>query len=285
VALYKASPAYEAVAASTKTHRGPWLDRIAKHFGGLSIAAFDNPKVRKIILQWRAKYAATPRAADMGMQVLSRVCSHGVESGALAVNPCEGIKALYSADRSAIIWTEADIARIKAAGSPEVGYAVDLGATTGLRRGALLRLSWSHIGDLAIEMPPLPGHKKTGIVPLYGELRAVLAGIPKRATTVLTNSNGTPWTGDGFGSMITKAKKKAGIGSELHFHDLRGTAATTFYVAGLSTRVIAEILGWSETSVEGIIRRYVGRSAAMQAVIKQLDEARGRGIGATEERE
>ena len=30
---------------------------------------------------------------------------------------------------------------------------------------------------------------------------------------------------------------------DLHFHDLRGTAATRFYIAGLSKRVIAEIGG------------------------------------------
>src|SRR5215471_9416786 len=31
---------------------------------------------------------------------------------------------------------------------------------------------------------------------------------------------------------------------DLHFHDLRGTAATKFYVAGLSIRVIAEIMSY-----------------------------------------
>jgi integrase len=29
---------------------------------------------------------------------------------------------------------------------------------------------------------------------------------------------------------------------DLHFHDLRGTAATRFYTAGLSVRVIAEVM-------------------------------------------
>ena len=61
---------------------------------------------------------------------------------------------------------------------------------------------------------------------------------------------------------------------DLHFHDLRGTAATKFYIAGLSIRVIAEILAWSEEQVERIIRRYVGRSAATKAAIQQLNEAR-----------
>ena len=72
--------------------------------------------------------------------------------------------------------------------------------------------------------------------------------------------------------MITAAKKRAGIGEELHFHDLRGTAATRFYAAGLKLRVIAEILGWTESSVDQIIRKYVDRTAATDAVIRLLDK-------------
>jgi integrase len=64
--------------------------------------------------------------------------------------------------------------------------------------------------------------------------------------------------------------------NDLHFHDLRGTAATKFYIAGLPTRVIAEILAWSEEQVERIIRRYVARAAATKAAIRQLNEARKR---------
>ena len=109
---------YQKLAASTKAKWGPWLDRVADHFGTLSIAAFDNPKVRPIIRKWRGKYSDTPRTADMGLQVLRAVCAHALEQGKLTVNPCEGIKALYSADRAAIIWTDADIAAIKQAVSP-----------------------------------------------------------------------------------------------------------------------------------------------------------------------
>jgi integrase len=89
---------------------------------------------------------------------------------------------------------------------------------------------------------------------------------------VLTNSRGLPWqSGDGLGVGFIRAKKRAGIG-DLHFHDLRGTAATRFYSAGLPLRVIAEILGWTEGSVDSIIRRYVDRAAATKAVIRLLDK-------------
>lgn len=112
-------------------------------------------------------------------------------------------------------------------------------------------------------------------MPLYDELRTVLAAIPKRSTTILTNSRKRPWTTDGFGSSFNKAKITAEMaGDDLHFHDLRGTAATRFYIAGLSERVIAEIMAWEEETVARIIRRYVGRSAATKAAIFQLNQAR-----------
>ena len=106
-------------------------------------------------------------------------------------------------------------------------------------------------------------HKRQAIIPLYDELRDVLARIPKRSTTVLTNSLGRPWTTGGFGASFHRAKIAAGIG-DLHFHDLRGTAATRFYVAGLPERVIAEIIGWQEESVAKIVHRYVDRTAAQR---------------------
>jgi len=55
---------------------------------------------------------------------------------------------------------------------------------------------------------------------------------------------------------------------------LRGTAATRFYTAGLSERVIAEIMGWEEAHVARIIHRYVDRSAATREIIAQLNERR-----------
>jgi integrase len=279
VTLYKANH-FQGLAASTQANWGPWLDRIAAYFGDLSIAQFDRPeKIRPLIRKWRNGYADKPRSADYGMQVLSGVLSYAVDPlGKIATNPCEGIKQTYSADRSEIIWTDADIAGLKATCGAEICHAVDLAAHTGLRLGDLLRLSWSHMGPDAIVLGTGKSRgRREAIVPLYDTLKEVLSGIPKRATTILTNSHGRPWTTDGFGSSFNKAKKRAGMAdANLHFHDLRGTAATRFYNAGLSERVIAEIMAWEEDYVSRIIRRYVGRSAATRAAILQLNQAKGR---------
>lgn len=292
VTAYRASDDFKRLAESTRKVWSPWLDRIADYFGELRIAQFDRPeKIRPVIRRWRNQWSDKPRTADYGMQVLSRVLSYAVDPlGRIAGNPCEGIKQLYSNDRSEIIWTESDIAQLKKAGgsrkvegklielpcSPEIGLAVDLAAHTGLRLSDLLRLSWSHVGEDAITLATGKSRgRREAIIPLYDGLREVLARIPRRSTTILTSSKLRPWTPDGFGSSFNDAKHAARIADkDLHFHDLRGTAATKFYIAGLPIRVIAEILAWSEDQVERIIRRYVARAAATKEAIRQLNSAR-----------
>lgn len=274
VTLYKASPDYQKLAASTQRIWSRWLDRIVTDLGTLAIAQWDRPeKIRPVIRQWRNQWGTQPRAADLGMQVLSRVCSYAVDPlGKLAGNPCAGIKSLYSNDRSEIIWTDGDISSIKKACSPEVAHAIDLAAATGLRRGDLFRLCWSHVHDDRIVITTSKSnHKREATIPLYDGLREVLARIPKRSTTVLTNSLGRPWVDGSFGAAFNNAKKAAGL-QHLHFHDLRGTAATRFYLANLPERAIAEIMGWEEASVSKIIRKYVDRSAAIRDVIRRLNE-------------
>ena len=281
VVRYKASSAYQKLAPSTQRNWGPWLDRISDHFGELHTRQFDRAeKIKPNIRRWRGKYAETPRTADYGMQVLSRVLAFAIDPlGELGTNSCEGVKQLYSNSRADIIWTEGEIARVRAFCSAELCWAVDLAAHTGLRLGDLAKLSWSHVGQDAIIIRTGKSRgRKEAIVPIYDALRAVLAGIPKRSPVVLTNSLKRPWSKDGLTSRFAEAKAKAWPeGTELHFNDFRGTAATKFYVAGFSVREIAEMMGWEEESVEKIIRRYVSLTAALQDKIRRLSEVRERG--------
>jgi hypothetical protein len=43
---------------------------------------------------------------------------------------------------------------------------------------------------------------------------------------------------------------------DLHFHDLRGTAATKLFMANLTVREIEQILAWGEDRVERLLDRY-----------------------------
>lgn len=276
VAMYRASPAFIGLADSTRKIWTSWLDKIVEHFGDLRVAQFDRPeKIRPLIRRWRDKWADKPRSADYAIQVLSRVLSHAVDLDKLGANPCEGIKTLYRNDRAEIIWTDADLAAFKAVASPEVWWAVNLAAHTGLRAGDLKHLSWSHIGPETINMPTSKSRGGiTAVVPLYDALRDVLAAIPRRSTVVLTNEKGRPWADGVNGTSFRNARDKALEGRDLHFHDLRGTAATRFHHGGLDNREIAEVMGWEEAQVDKIIRRYVSRSAVTQSMIRRLNQTK-----------
>jgi integrase len=273
VAQYRASDEFIDLAASTRGLWSPWLDRIRDHFGTLGLRHFDRPVIRVEIRRWHRSRKATPRAADVGLQVLSRLLSFGVAEGKLAANACKGVPYLHKSNRADTIWTDDQLTTLVASASVEVGQAARLAALTGLRKADLLKLSWVHIGPHAIEMKTGKSRgRKTASVPVTSELRELLAAIPKRATTVLTSSNRRPWTADGFGSSWWKAREVAGLkDTGLRFHDLRGTAATKLYRAGFSLREIAEVLAWSEERVERLIDRYVKRDEILKDRIRRLE--------------
>jgi integrase len=280
---YKTGPFLE-IADSTRRVWKPWLDEIGVTFDALPLRVFHHPeKIKPLIREWRNRFVSKPRAADTGLQVLSVVIAHGIDPmGVIGVNPCNGLKRLYKSDRSEIIWLPEDIEALGKVAPVEVMHAVRLAATTGLRQGDLVRLTWNCVKDDHIHLPATSKTGAEAFIPLYGELRAVLKAIPKRSPTILTNSHGAPWgddTGKDDGKHLRKAfgraKNRLPEGfehvGEKHFHDLRGTAATRFYLAGLDVRVIAEIMAWDEKVVAKIIRKYVGRKAATMAVIRQLN--------------
>ncbi len=273
IAGYRASDLWvKDISAVTRKHWSPWLDRIQERFGTEKTSDFDHPLMRKAISRWRDKFKATPRTADLALQVFSRVLKFGMLEGQLATNACTGIPRLYANDRSAIIWTDADLEALEHAASVEVWRAARLAVLTGLRQGDLLRLSWSHVGPLSIRIATGKSKgRRTAEIPLYADLKALLATIPKQSTRVLNNSYGQPWQ-TGFGASWQKAIDKAGVAK--HFHDLRGNAATNLYRAGFSEREIALMMGWSEADVAQMIETYVKKDEILLDRIARMDEAR-----------
>jgi integrase len=275
IAAYKASDDWKVLADKSRANWTPFLDSLMVRFGNLPIQAFDRPLIRVAIKKWRDGYKATPRTADMALQCLSRVLSFGVDLGKLQANACTGIARIYSSDRSAIIWTPDDLKKLKDVASNEVYWAAALGALTGLRKSDLLRLTWNHVGPLAIEITTGKSkHRKTTLIPMYRELRQLLDQIPRRsAVTVLTTTEGHSWK-TGFGASFTKAKAKSGV--DKHFHDLRGTAATRMYLGGLTLRELSEMFTWSEAYVERLINIYVKKDELLLDRIRRMDEAEAR---------
>jgi integrase len=175
------------------------------------------------------------------------------------VNPCERGGRLYSPDRVDAIWTEDLIGRASKGLPPELRWALVLGLSTGQRQGDLLRLPWSaYDGDLIRFRQSKTGRRL--LIPASSQLKAELATIPRIATVILTNTEGKPWTSDGFRSSWRKAVSRLGI-TGLTFHDLRGSAVTRLAEAGCTESEIAAITGHSHQDVGAMLdRHYLSRT-------------------------
>lgn len=275
---FKGAPdGYLALRASTRKAWAPMLDHVISEFGDLTARALTAKGIRKDIIDWRNRYASTPRSADYRIQVLKRVLSWGMDNEMCEANPALGVGAIYKNNRADEIVEPHELTAILANLSPTARLAVRLAAATGMRRGDLVDLRWAEVSDFSIERSAEKSANGVRLlIPLTQEARAVLTELRKvrdaakvASTFVLTSLKG-PWHKDGLTSMFVRAAKKAGVSKSLH--DLRGTACTRFVMAGLSDEEIAEWFGWEPDRIRRIRVRYVDRERVARGIIARLEK-------------
>lgn len=150
------------------------------------------------------------------------------DRGLILSNACEMPGKLYQSQRAESIWPADDEAALKGVAPPYLWLAYLLAVWTGQRQGDLLRLPWTAYDGQFIRLKQSKGGPRVKI-PVGGELKTAPddAARAKSAVTVLTTTNGTFWTSDGFRTSWGKIVYKAKV-TGLTFHDLRGTAVTRF---------------------------------------------------------
>lgn len=275
----------------TKADRRKYLDVARTDLGTMELRAFESRKARGFLIKWRDGYAAIPKTADERLAAVSTVLSWAADRGEIAGNPVKDFPRIYKVNRAELIWETKHLAILLRGAAQEFDHAVRLAALTGLREHDLIRLPWSAIGEKAIVWQTGKSRgRKTVVIPITKPLQALLAEIPQRdCVTVLSSSRKRPWTIAGLAAALRRARieaqehaaKIAGIefdqanppttGIEgLRFHDLRGTAATNFILAGLQLDEVALILGWKLERVKEIAARYVSGEAMGLAMVKRL---------------
>lgn len=272
VSAFLGSPEFARLKPSTAGEYRRHLDAFREEFGDWKVSLFEKPAAKIDLLEWRDEWADRPRTADYVIGTVGRLFSWARGRGLTCARPTDDIERLHKSDRSDLIWTPEDLSKLYEVASPALAQAVKLAVETGLRQGDLLRLGWSNVQDDAIVLITSKRGRQA-VIPLTAAARAVVAEAPKVATVVLTSSRGRPWTSDGFKTMFRKAKDEAGI-TGLRFHDLRGTAATRLYQAGLDKRDIALVLGWSEGQVDALLNRYVSGTAVAQDMLRRMRRER-----------
>lgn len=250
------------------------LGTIESAFGDLPLAALTDPRVRGEFLAWRDRLAErSERQADYAFTVLARVLSWAFHRRLILANPCERPGRLYRGTRAEKVWTCDDEAAFLAVAPPMVRAAYVLAVWTGQRQGDLLRLPWSAYDGETIRL----AQSKTGArvaIPISAELAAVLAALPRVSPVMLTNTEGRPWTPNGFRTAWRRASKRAGIVG-LTFADLRGTAVTRLAAAGCTHAEIGAITGHRAAEVSAILdAHYLARDPALAvSAVRKLEAA------------
>lgn len=290
VMAYKTAPdGFLRLKSSTRGEWLRWLDEITAQFGDMRTEALNAKGARTVFREWRDRRAQTPRAADYGVQVLKRLLSWALEAQLVEANPAEGIRGLYRNDRADVIVEDHELTAILSHATENARHAIRLAAATGMRRGDLVRMKWSHVTDNSIIMETEKSNRRRRIiVPLLADGHAVLNELRNKrdalialgkvlSAFVLTTKHGGAWTGDGVTQAFIRAAARAGVDKNLH--DLRGTAVTRLVLAQISDEEIAEIVGWEPTRVRGVRRYYVDRDRVALGIVQRVEAATKRAEG------
>ena len=154
--------------------------------------------------------------------------------------------------------TAAEVGKLITAAHPAAKPALELAASTGLRRGELFSLTWAKIDFAAREIHV--GHSKTAagvrVVPMFGSARRILLEQKARSpfkrpgdfvfpTVVGTAENPNLWHDREF----LHAREKAGLRDTLRLHDLRHFAVSCLVAQGANILVVARIAGHARPDV------------------------------------
>jgi integrase len=219
------------------------------------------------------------RQADYAWTVLALVLSWAKERGKITVNPCERGGRVYDGTRVDCVWSIVDETAFLRTAPAHMHLPLLLALWTGQRQGDLLRLTWNAYNgaEIRLRQSKSIGRRRrlvSVVIPVGAPLKAALdqAAKSKKSPIILLNSEGRPWTEDGFRASFNKARDKAGV-IGLTFNDLRGTAVTRLALEGCTEAQIVSITGHALNDVRSILdAHYLHRDPELaRAAIHKLE--------------
>jgi integrase len=154
---------------------------------------------------------------------------------------------------------------------PELWWGAALALYSGQRQSDDLSMQWNECANELMSVAQEKTGKKLWI-PVHRDLRAILAVVPRRATTILTNTRGRPWTADGFRTSWDKELNREVMvpirEAGLVFHGLRKSAVVFLLEAGCTDAEVSAITGQSRQMVEHYARQVNQKKLAAAAVLK-----------------
>jgi integrase len=234
---------------------------------------------------------------------LRRALGDAVRDGLSGRNAAADSRPPYLPHRPITYLSSRDLARLlDATTDDEYGPVYALAATTGLRLGELLGLSWADVADgrLTVRRSLARAHgngwelaqpksaRSRRTIPLPARARQALETqrtrqrfAEKAAGTawanqdglVFTDAAGRPLRPEAVSRDFGKARDRTGV-PRIRFHDLRHSAVTTLLAAGVPLAVISEWLGHS-----GIAITASAYAAVVPELLTDAADAMDRALG------
>jgi integrase len=260
---------------------------ILPRLGDTSVADLDRPAIRRYIAELAALGVSAGNVRGV-RAVLRLILGTAVDAGALAANPCTGLKVArpMSAEMHFLTYEQVEelacaitTPTLKPAGHgaqphwrtvrPELGLLIRFAAYTGLRAGEIAGLrvgkidflrSSVEVSETATEVNgqllygPTKNYQRRA-VPLPALLRDDLAAYLRTRSVgpsdpVFMSPEGGPLRHNNFYRRQFKpAVAQAGLPTTLRFHDLRHTYASFLIAEGAHPRAIMERMGHSSVQV------------------------------------
>lgn len=209
----------------------------------------------------------SPRSVQLVHETLHRMFRDAVRWGYVQSNPVELVDSPKGPPPRLAVWSAEELQRfLECAQLDRLYPAYFLAATTGMRRGEVLGLSWE---DLHLEQKMLSVTrtliKDRDNQPVFSEPKTragrrnvfldaatveVLRQWPRHLGTglVFYEEEGDPINPNNFTWRFNRLVKKAGL-PHIRLHDLRHTHATLALQAGVHPKVVQERLGHSSIAV------------------------------------
>jgi integrase len=283
---FRRAPEWTGLEPTTRKTWGHQLDLIESKWAKTPVAVWNDPRMVAKVIDWRDSRASTPRPADIGVTVLSRLLEWARLRAIVRVNVAQGVPAIYKGgDRAEIIWTTQDAERFAQAAAQPLRDVLNLAMVTGFRRADLAGVNFDEVTDHAIvriATKKSRGKRRRAIVPLTPAAHKVLAELRTRerkpgVVALLVTASGEAWHPDTLSREFGRVRDAAGIvhsdGREKHLHDCRGTFVTHLCRVGLTDKEIADIVAWSPENVSRVRRLYVDDAAVVVALAERIANA------------
>lgn len=251
------------------------LGHVDRHLGKLLLTEIDH-EVVETYRRERAKETTyrggPPKPATLNREVaaLKTLLSRAVKRKLLIANPLVGVGTLAENNERDRIVTPDELDRILAVGPAWLRPIAWCAYLTAMRRSEIVSLTRDQV-DLQTGYAHIPSagtkSRKPKAVPLNDEMIRIIKALPRpiRSDRIFT-LRGKSVRPDSITQAFARAAEKAGV-EDVTFHDLRHTACTEWYRAGVDASRIMKASGHATMAM---FRRYTKITENELEVIKSV---------------